>query len=237
MSLEKKTACVLILCGFAYAMEARAEVYAYDEYDGRAGGTIGWAEDWAGLTRSGGELQQTVGYFRRHFSAPLGGENQVVWIAVSGRMSATIPTYSYHVPMGTTSWTNAYQHPGLHFASGRNVGLIDNQDTVTTGVSATTEQTWLARYEFSPALPSGRFNILVSVWIGAEAGTPIDVSVPPRYTALLQDATLDSFYAGQSSPGTHFSWTARAPPARPKKRSACAATCRSSLTKTTTSSS
>jgi hypothetical protein len=192
---------ILSMLFFASAKDASAEVFVYDEHDGRSGGTVGWAEDWPFFSRIDGELAQTAGYPRRRFNAPLGRENSTLWVAVTSRMSAPIPTYSYHVPMGTTAWTNAYQHPGLHFSGGVNHGFVDNNNTVSTGVAATTKQTWLARYELGPELPGGRFDMFVSVW----TGSTIDLAAPPRYTVLLQATTLDSFYAGQDINGyTHF---------------------------------
>lgn len=187
----------------AAAPEARADVLAYDEHDGRSGGTVGWANDWP-FARSGGELVQSAGYPRRYFNAPLGGPGATVWIAVTGRMSTVTSNYSYHVPMGVTGWSSSFQHTGLHFSAGGAQGFINNNNTVGSGFAATTKQTWLARYAFGAAKPSGRSDISVSVWTGPGAGEAIDVTAAPRLTYTLADASFDSMYAGQDASGLSF---------------------------------
>jgi hypothetical protein len=188
-----------------YGAGARADVLAYDEFDGHRGGTIGWQNDWSYATSSGA-LAETIGVGRRFFNAPLSHPHTTVWISITGRISAasTGTNYAYHVPMGVTSWTTSHQHPGLHFDASSMWGLPGEGSTAPSTTLATATQTWLARYDFGAANASGRFDAAVKVWIGADLGQLIDTSAPPTTSFIIPDTTLDSLYGTVSGPQTEF---------------------------------
>lgn len=198
-------AALTLMTVLGYGTGARADVLAYDDFDGHRGGTVGWQNDWLYAT-SNGALAETAGVGRRYFSAPLSHPHTTVWISITGRLSAapTGTNYAYHVPMGVTSGTTSNQHPGLHFDASSMWGLPGVGSTTPSRTLATATQTWLARYDFGAANASGRFDAAVQVWIGSDFGQLIDTSAPPRTSFTIPDTTLDSLYGTVSGPQTLF---------------------------------
>ena len=179
----------------AAASPVRAELLVYDEYDGRAGGTVGWSRDWPRQLKAvGGELAQTQGFYQRRFARPVGRDGQVLWIAITGRSEAVPKLNANHSIMGLRDGS-IHQQNGLKFDARNTQG--QTQFGGKTGIDATKKQTVLYKYVFAAsAKKTGAFDITVSVWAGDGDGRGIDPAKPPVAAGVHSRTTVDRFYAG-----------------------------------------
>jgi len=186
------TVCAGLLAGVSLA---RAELLVYDEYDGRAGGTVGWAKDWPRQLKAvDGELVQGPGYCQRRFARPVGTDGQALWIAITGRSAAAPKRNANHSLMGLRDG-RIHQQNGLKFDARSGQGQTPFGGT--TGIDATTKQTVLYKYAFAAsAKKPGAFDITVSVWAGEGDGSGIDSTKAPVATGVHSRTTFDRFYAG-----------------------------------------
>ncbi len=179
----------------AAASPVLAELLVYDEYDGRAGGTVGWAQDWPrNLKAVGGELAQTQGFYQRRFAQPVGKDGQALWIAITARSAAAPKLNANHSIMGLRDGRIHQQH-GLQFDQRGDQGQTPFGGK--TGIDATKKQTVLCKYAFAAsAKKPGTFDITVSVWAGDGDGRGIDPAKPPVAAGVHSRTTVDRFYAG-----------------------------------------
>jgi len=187
--------CLACFALIATASPVPAELLVYDEYDGRAGGTVGWAQDWPRQLKAvDGELVQTQGFYQRRLARPVGKDGQVLWIAITGRSAAAPKLNANHSIMGLRDG-RIHQQNGLKFDARSGQGQTPFGGT--TGIDATKKQTVLCKYTFAAsAKKPGAFDITVSVWAGEGDGRGIDPAKPPVATGVQSRTTVDRFYAG-----------------------------------------